>query len=229
MKREIKGKYLLAAVITGLIFLLGMLLGLIVEGKRVDYVQSQAEQQKLDFVSLQLQYQLISELSQQGNCPAVSATFEEFLKELGRTEERLIEYEKNAKVNRDSFERLKRDYVQAQVNYWLLAKKTKQICDRDIATILYFYAPTENCKECDAQGFVLTYLKDLFKEKLLIFSFDSSFREEPLVDLLIKTYNVTEYPSLVLEDKLITGFRDRDGLLKEICPLYKEKPEICAS
>ena len=225
--RQLKGKYLIAGIITLLIFLLGMLLGLVMEGKRVTYIQTQAREQKLDFISLQLQYQLIEELSQQGNCPAVSATFDDFLLELARTEERLTEYQQDSKLNKKDFDFLKQEYVQAQVNYWLLAKKTKEICNRDVVNILYFYSPSEKCPQCDTQGFVLTYLKDLFKDKVLVFSFDSSFEDEKIIDLLIKTYNVTEYPSVVVEDKLISGFSSRDELLKEICPLYEEKPEEC--
>lgn len=226
-QREIKGKYLIAAVLTALIFLLGMLLGLVVEGKRVNFIETQAKEQKLDFVSLQLQYQLISELQQEGNCAAVSATFGDFLLELSRTEERLIEYQRDARLNKDNFNTLKQEYVQAQINYWMLAKRTKEICDRDVVNVLYFYAPSEFCKDCDQQGFVLTYLKDLFKDNILVFSFDSSFESEPVVNLLLKTYNITEYPAVVIGDKKIEGFQDSDNMLKEICPLYKDKPEKC--
>lgn len=229
MQRELKGKYWLAFVITALIFILGMMLGFLMEGRRADYLQNQARDQKLDFISLQLQYQLISELSQQKNCPAVTSTFENYLKDLMRTEERLLGYQKEAVINKNEFDLLKQEYAQAQVNYWILAKKTKEICKNDFVTILYFYGPSENCKDCDNQGFVLTYLKQKLKDKVLIFSFDSNFAEkEPLIDLLIKTYGVKEYPSVVIDDNLSTGFEDSDTIMKEICPLYKEKPEACS-
>ena len=222
-----KGRYLLAGFITLLIFLLGMLLGLVVEGKRVDYIQTQSKSQNLDFVSLQLQYQLISELSQERNCPAVSAAFNDFLKELGKTEERLIEYDKEATINKEDFALLKQEYVQAEVNYWMLAKRTKDVCKSDFVTLLYFYAPSEICKECDNQGFVLTYLKDKLKDKLLIFSFDSSFTNEQIIGMLTKTYNITAYPTLILENETVSGFHDSSYLMKEICKYYNNTPEIC--
>jgi hypothetical protein len=226
--REMKGKYMLAAFITALIFLLGMLLGLVVEDKRVSYIQEESRGQKLDFMSLQLQYELISDLSQTGNCPAVAATFNDFMGELAKTEERLVTYQKEAKINKDEFNLLKKEYVQAQINYWILAKRTKEICDNDFSTVLYFYAPTENCNDCDNQAFVLTYLKQKLKDKILIFSFDSTFEQEPLVNLLVKTYNMTQYPSLVIDNSLVTGLQDSDAIIAKICPLYKEKPEACA-
>jgi hypothetical protein len=228
MVRKIRGKYLLAAFITALIFMLGMLLGLVIEDKRVSFIQEQSREQKLDFVSLQLQYQLISELSQEGNCPAVSATFDEYMQELARTEERLVTYQKEATINKDEFNLLKQEYVQAQVNYWLLAKKTKEICKNDFVTVLYFYAPSETCDDCDNQAFVLTYLKQKLKDKILIFSFDSTFEEESLVNLLVKTYDVKKYPSIVIDNTLVPGFQDSDAVLGKICGLYKEKPESCS-
>lgn len=229
MRREIKGKYILAGVITAVIFILGMLLGLVIEGKRADYIQEQSREQTADLKSLQLQYQLISEFNQQKNCIAVSTTFENYMKELDLTEERLLGYEKEATINKNEFKVLRKDYIQAQVNYWLLAKKTKEICNTDFVTLLYFYSPSEYCGDCDKQGFVLTYLKQRLKDKILIFSFDSSFKEEPIIDLLIKIYSVKKYPSLIVEDELIQGFHDSDAILKEICSRYKEKPEGCSA
>ncbi|MBW3023261.1 hypothetical protein KY308_04100, partial [Candidatus Woesearchaeota archaeon] len=86
MKRELKGKYLLAAFITLIIFLLGMFLGMVIEGKRTEMMGDSAQEQKLSYGSLQLQYQMISEFGQKGNCPAITATFEEYVKELVKAE-----------------------------------------------------------------------------------------------------------------------------------------------
>ena len=126
MKREIRGKYIIAGFITAVIFLLGMLLGMVIEGQRAEMVDDVVQEQKLSYGSLQLQYQLISEFEKQDNCPAVSATFEEYIKQLVRAQERLDKYEKDAKVNKEVFTMLKQEYVQAEINYWLLAKKNKR-------------------------------------------------------------------------------------------------------
>lgn len=227
MNRELKGKYLLAAFITVIIFLLGMFLGMVVEGKRSELLSSVIQQQKLSYNSLQLQYQLITEFGQQGNCPAVSATFEEYMKQLVSAQERLDKYQKDATVSKDTFAMLKQEYTQAEINYWILAKKTKEICGKDIVTILFFYTPEEQCARCNDQSFVLTYLKQLLKDKLLIFSFDSTLENEHLINILRNMYNITSYPALVIDDKSVQGMQDKDALLKEICSNFKEKPEGC--
>ena len=228
MKRELKGKYLLAAFITAVIFLLGMFLGMVVEGKRAELISDIAQEQKLSLGSLQLQYQLISELEQKGNCPAVSSTFEEYMKQLVKAQERLDKYEKDATVNKETFNMLKQEYVQAEVNYWLLARKTKELCDRDFVTILFFYTPEEQCPDCNDQSFVLTYIKQLLKEKVLIFSFDATLDREPIINVLRNSYNLTAYPALVIEGKTVQGMQDKENILKEVCPEFKQKPEECA-
>ena len=75
---------------------------------------------------------------------------------------------------------------------------------------------------------MLTYLKKIFRDKLLIFSFDSKFEAEPMVPLLKNTYNVSVYPTVVIEGKPRTKFQDKDTILKEICGYYREKTTDCA-
>lgn len=222
-------KYIVAGFITLGIFLLGLFLGLTIEGKRVSYIESESKKQNLDFTSLQLQYAFIDQLSQENNCLAVQKTFEQNINNLELTRIRLENFDTDATLNKEDFDILKNEYVLAQIRYWLLAERTKKLCDTDIVTILYFFSDETECPSCDRQAFILTYLKKKFKDKLLIFSFDSKFDSEPMIPLLKNTYNVTTYPSLVIEGKTKSNFEDKDTLLKEICAYYKQKTEDCAA
>ena len=75
MRRISKNKYLIAALITSAIFLLGFFLGLVVEGERVKYTEVVTKLQNLDFASLQVQYAYIDEFSREENFQAVTKTF----------------------------------------------------------------------------------------------------------------------------------------------------------
>lgn len=123
-------------------------------------------------------------------------------------------------INQQDFNNLKREYTLAQVRYWLLAKKAKDVCNRDIISVLYFYSSQNTCQQCNNQGFILTYAKKMFGDSLLIFSFDSGFKEEPLIDLMLKTYNISSYPSLVIGDKKY-GFTDTNQLIGILCSDYQ--------
>lgn len=224
-----KEKYVFAALLTLGIFLLGVLLGLVIEGKRIIFIQNSAKEQKLDFASLQLQYAYVNQLSQEQNCPALIKTFEKNIESLESARLRLEEYNQNAKISKDDFKLLQREYILSQLSYWLFAKQTRDVCNVDQASILYFYSTKKECPDCEEQAFVLTYLKKRFNEKLLIFALNGRYTEEPMIEMLKTRYDIQVYPTLVIEDKKFEGFTSKDDILREICRYYThEKEEDCA-
>ena len=227
MRKLSKDKYIIAGTITLGIFLLGLFLGLTIEGKRVNYIESVGRKQNLDFSSLQLQYAFIDQLSQEKNCLAVQKTFEQNINNLESTRIRLENFNRAATLNKKEFDILKNEYLLAQIRYWLLAERTRELCGADIVNILYFFSDEEECHDCEKQAFVLTYLKKKFKDKLLIFSFDSQFEAEPMIPLLKKTYNVSIYPTIVIGGKPYAKFQDKNSILRDICKYYKEKTDGC--
>lgn len=204
------------------------MLGVVIEGKRVGYIDEVSKTQNLDFSSIQLQYAFIDQLSQENNCEAVSKTFEKNIENLEATRSRLESFDKDAKLNKKDFDMLKREYILAQIRYWLLAKRTKNLCGSDIVTILYFFSDEQECPQCDNQAFVLTYLKKVFKDKLLIFSFDSKFSQEAMISILESTYDVSKYPSLVIEGEKYEGLMKTKEVLKNMCPHYSTEIEECS-
>ncbi|MDD5086869.1 MAG: conjugal transfer protein TraF [Candidatus Nanoarchaeia archaeon] len=228
MVRELnKKRYLIAGIITAVIFLLGIMLGMVVEGQRVQYIDKVNRVEKLDYNSLQIQYAYIEQLSREENCEAVSKTFESSVKSLIETSERLESYEKNSNINKEEFKILKREYMLAQLNYWLLAQRTKNICDRDLVTILYFYSTDKECPRCGEQAFILTYLKQKFGGNLLIFSLDSTYTDEPMIEMLKQQYDIHEYPTLIIENRKVGGFSSKSEILSIICKEYSEKTSEC--
>ena len=191
-------RYIAAAAITCGIFLLGLFLGPVVEGKRIAALQEQEKAQGLEFSSLQVQFQYIDQLSKANNCEAVAQTFEANLQSLERSRIKLDTFSKESTINQQEYETLKREYMLAQLRYWMLAKRTKELCRRDIVDVLYFFHTTETCPSCDSQSFVLDYMKKLFKEDLLIFAVDGTLASEPMIPILVQTYNITEYPTLLI-------------------------------
>ena len=227
MRNLSKDKYIIAGVITLGIFLLGLFLGLAIEGKRVNYIESVSRAQNLEFSSLQLQYAFIDQMSQEKNCIAVQKSFEQNINNLESTRIRLENFDRDATLNKNELDLLKNEYLLAQIRYWMLAERTRKLCGTDLVTVLYFYSDEEECHDCEKQAFVLTYLKKKFKDKLLIFSFDAQFESEQMIPLLKNTYNVTRFPTLVIEGKSKYGFVSKDSILNDICSIYKQKTEDC--
>ncbi len=220
-------RYVAAGVITAIIFVLGLLLGFVIEGKRVSTVQNLFDEQRAEFASSQLQYSYVSSLNTQESCPAIYSIFFNNLKNLDKTASRLEQYVKNSQINDESFSVLKREYTIEQLRYWLLSKQTREVCNDDIVRVLYFFSTDEECPQCNDQSFVLDYLKKSFGQSLLIFSIDATFDAEPMVSILKQQYNVSKYPTLLVEETKLDGFSSREDLLKQICGLYRAPIVAC--
>ena len=227
MRKISKEKYLVAALITFGVFLLGLLLGLVVEGKRVTYIEGLDREQRLGYESLQLQYAFIDQLSQENNCDAVSKTFTLTVENLESARIKLESFDEDSSLNKYDFDLLKREYVLAQIRFWLLEKKKKDLCGTDSISVLYFFTDAKTCPRCDEQSFILTYLKKRFKEKLLIFSFDSKLTGEPMIEVLKSTYDIYTYPTMIIEGEKYEGFKDKSQLLDTICGYYVEDLAQC--
>jgi len=211
-----KGKFGIALLITLVIFTIGVLIGLLIEEKRLDYVQSISNKQNIEYNSLQTQYLYVSLLADEKNCPTIINIFNKNLDELGRAQKRFEEYNVESSITRADFNNALREYLLAEIRYWLLAKKTKELCSVDTDTILYFYIGKESCVDCDSQGYVLDYLKSVYKDNLLIFSFNMENTNEPMVFVLKDTYNITKYPALVVNDMKFEGLTSQEDIIKEL-------------
>ncbi len=222
-----KKNMLIAAVITFSIFIIGLLVGVSMSAERAEYSNEQMIEHKMELDSLQLQYAFINEVEMENHCAALSTAIEENVKKLGILGSKIQKYSSDMNFDEEEYNRLKREYVLSEMRFWLFSKKAQELCKEDTARIIYFYSNEEECFNCDAQAKVLTYLKEQLQDKLLIFSIDTAFRQEPLVEMLQETHNITEYPSILINNKLYSGLLDEDELSQRLCDIYKEKPAIC--
>lgn len=227
-KKIKKQRYIAAFAITLLIFALGLMMGLVMESKRVDYITNTANKQRLDYTSLQLQYQFIDQLTQEKDCNAILKTFDNNLKSLDEIRVKIEEYTIDSTLREDDFHLLSREYTIAQLRYYLLAEKTKDTCNNDIVTALYFYSDEKNCPRCKDQGFILTYMKNRMEDNLLIFSLNHQLAtEEPLIQMMLDRYNVTQYPTIVIDDEIFDEPIDKVTALTEVCQRYEQNYTFC--
>lgn len=219
VERKISIKvYVLAGILTFLVFSLGLMLGIILDNERLAWGQEESQKQELHYKSLQLQYLFMNELENTNkSCNVLQSTLQRTISELGETLDKVIEYKKDAAFNVDNYAILQHQYIIDNLKYWMLAKKTKKMCGTDVVNILYFYSG-KNCPRCPDQGVILTYYKKLLKERLLVFPIDIDMKEqEPTIDLLARTFDVEILPTLIIEDKSVEGITSKEGLAELLC------------
>jgi len=225
-----KSRYLFALIITLLIFSLGFLLGIVTNDYKLSEVEKVYQKQTADLESLQFQYTFLNEhMPEDSNetCTVIEATLENNLRTLGGCQERMEFYRTNTNIinlNDYEYNIIKRKYIIAKRRYWLLAEKNRELCNADTVSILYFYS--QKCDDCNNQGFILSQLKNIFGDNLLVFPIDASV-DEPMIEILRKEYKIYGFPSIVIEGKTYGNYVGRADILKIICPMFKKKYEIC--
>ena len=230
VKRKIsKDKYVPAFILTSIIFVLGLALGMLFDNLRVKWTESENRGQEVDYLSLQFQYLYLTTLKDKNDsCSALHTAMEKAIRDLSESLQTTIKYKKETKINKKEYELVGRRYILDNLRYWLFAKKTKEECDLDVVNILYFYSE-KNCQTCPDQGVILTYFKNKFGDKLLIFPIDVDYEEnEPVITILEKQYKITKTPTLVIEDKKYEGIINEEELKKIICTSFKHEDEICS-
>ena len=218
-----KEKYILAAILTTLLFVLGVALGMLVDNERLRGLEQTNKYQELDFRSLQFQYLYLTSLEDEKNsCPVLRATLQRTVRDLSESLDKYQNFKDDTQLNDEDYQVLGRRYLLDNLNYWLFASKSKKACGLDVVSILYFY--NDKCTICPDQGVILTYFKTVHGDKLLVFPIDTGFSSsEPIIDIFLNRFNVTTYPTIIVENKKFEGVIGRNQLRQIICSNFKNE------
>jgi hypothetical protein len=214
-------KYVVAGIITLLIFALGLTLGFILEDRRYNIVEEINMEQEVKYLSLQMQYLYLNSFSNYDNCPILATTLKESIEDLSDSLSEVIAYQEEEDLTDSRKQLVMQRYILDNLRYWLLAKESKQKCDLDIVPILYFYST--DCPSCPNQGTILSYFKNLFGEKVLIFPINLDLREEePMVEIMMGQFNITKFPTTIIDNKKYEGVVKKEQMQNIICSSLKE-------
>ena len=97
-----------------------------------------------------------------------------------------------------------------------LIGRLKKTCHYNNTVILYFYGNCKNETNCGEQGYVLSYINEKIDPEITILSFDGD-RGVEVVNTLMKAYNVTSFPCIVVEGHSYCGLHNRDSVESILC------------
>ena len=218
-------KYALAFILTILVFAGGIVLGLSIDNLRLNDAKQSSLLEKSNLLSLQLQQRYVT--SGIAGCDSLNRILENNIAELTRKMGIIVDYGRNTIINQEEFDLQLRDYFLTEIQYFLLSQEIDNKCSKDNIKIIYFY--DEN--ELDTQGDILDYLKKMFGQRLLVFSLNSAFNDEPMIDIMMTSYNITQFPSVVVNNQVFHGHTAVKELHSAICEEFKlidgEVPEEC--
>ncbi len=202
-------KHLMVAIITALIFVLGIFVGNMLTEQKLGELKQLQQELRSDTLSFSLQRTLVKDSVCKKD--VLKPTYKK-LYDLGA---KLSAMEEQLGRNHPEVSRLKRYYTLLQVQQWLTLKEVNAQCQKTDDWILYFYSnDKDQCPRCDQQGFVLTPLRES-RDNLKVFSIDADL-DERVVQILKEAYGVTKMPTLVINGESIHGFQNLDALQQQL-------------
>ncbi|MFC1686196.1 hypothetical protein ACFLZZ_04230 [Nanoarchaeota archaeon] len=196
---------LLALLITGVIFAIGLLVGSSITADKVDDILTLEREARLQLESLDLEEKLL-----QATPCANPESLSRQLNELGV---KLIFLESQYEKGDSRITDLKKPYTILEVKHYLKLRDMVEKCDNDYTMVLFFYSnEPDMIGASEEQGFVLDYLQKKYSTKRVkIYSFDTDL-DLDLVNTMKRIYGIKTVPSMVISDKLFVGFHDKEEL-----------------
>jgi hypothetical protein len=207
MKNIDTKKYVIAFLITAVIFFSALYLANWLGQKKIDELRSIQDQISTNILSSEVQTALLQEFSCKEVGPtAVSA-------ELGALGDKLSYAEQTRNANDSQVIALKQYYSLLEIKDFLLMRQVSQKCGTRYAFVLYFYG--KDCADCDKQGFVLTKLREDYPQ-LRVYSFDYNLDLSAIQTLISINKVDNNLPALLIDDETFYGFQSIDNMTKAI-------------
>lgn len=199
--------YILAFVITIVIFGIGFWIGSIYDSILSETIETRISDVSYQALSLQLIYLMGEDSSY---CEFYTAELEKIDRE---TE--LVGYELSLLEEAKGYTNpeLKDKYFLLETTSFTIHRRIGEICGTKDKEILYFYSNEKCGEDCVIQGRELLKLKE--SKNVRIYSFDCTINS-PIANSLCNKYNVKSYPTMVIEDKIIVGLHRYNELLNNV-------------
>lgn len=201
-------KYITAFAITLLVFIAGVTLGSYNDRKKLAIVDDLEQDIKMNTMGTEIQYLLMTD----SPCTFVNST--QMAIELGNLGSKLTFMESQLGTDDKRVLELKEYYHLLELRHWLFLKNAKKECNKNFELMLYFYSNEGDCRDCEEQGHVLTYVHK--KNPLFnIYSFDVNI-DNPALNTLKERYNIRTTPTVVINETIHEGFMSTDEVMEAL-------------
>lgn len=198
--------YVTAFLLSVAIFAIGIYIGTLLDGANFSRLSDDVDEISQRSASLQLLFLL------EGNSSSFCPVFRSELASIDQDVER-VGYELTyLEQEREAYDpEFKRQYFNLEAGSYLLSKRINEVCGGDDILLLYFYS-NKQCNGCKEQGEEILRFRDtLDNVHLKIYSFDGDI-DSPIAEALMDQYGVTEYPSVVVNGMVHSGYADSNAL-----------------
>lgn len=208
------GSYLVAFLITALVFATALYVSNYFNDQRIADIQATESDVSNQILSTETQFDLLEEHS----CSDVTETdlAPSEMTSLGSE----LDYLEAQGGNQDEIDRLKSTYSLLEIKDYLAMQDLAQKCNLKPVFILYFYSNNGDCTTtCEEQGDVLTQLSEEYPA-LRVYSFDYNLQVGALQTLIQIDHVQDDLPALYVNGKAYYGFQSLQDI-QTILPQLK--------
>lgn len=209
MERKVSWRlYATAFLISAAIFIGGIYVGMLLDAGDVRSLSSDVSDLSQRISTMQLL--VLTDSNSSAFCPLYASELEAI-----DTEREKLGYELSFLEEKRSIEapELKKEYFILEAQSFFLSKKLKELCSDESILILYFYS-NENCSDCTQQGADILSARDRTSKNVRIYSFDGDLGS-PVAEAFMQEYNITGYPSVVIDGEIYSGYVSEEELAAE--------------
>lgn len=196
-------RYIYTFIMTLVIFTFAIWLSSQFNDAKIDQLRDIGSQISLDILSAETRFSLLQKTSCEHIITQASTTIG-FNAELQDLAARVKFMENQLGYMNQDVIALKKNYTLLQIKDYLLNKEFNDRCKQRIVSVLYFH--DIDCKECSNQSIILDKIVSDYPQ-IRVYYFDLN-TNTPALTTLASVFKVISGPSLVINDKLYTGFQD---------------------
>lgn len=194
---------------TALVMVLILGAGLMLSNEKVKDLRNDIKNIEVDQQSQLLTFELSENIEGQ-QCKAMEDWVDNTVQDTRDLRQKVAAYESSRKIRNSDYENLKKRYLNLLVQNLIEVRKLEERCGQNMTEVVYFYT-NQDCSACKDQGTVLTYVQQNFGENVVVYPLDTDFDIQS-VNYLENAYNITRYPSIVVEGEIYEGFQSRQKL-----------------
>ncbi len=198
-KIKILGRSLLLTI---LIFAAGILLNHTFDAFRISIIEDVMTEHEINTEAYRVE-RFFTETFGEEQCDMMVARISDLKKEVRKVGEDLGSYSRFSFFRRKDYDYLKRKYFLLELRFLALIQKINKECDKPYLPIIFFYEIDQD--ESERQGFILQDLSEDYDQNLIVLTLDKDYEDEPLVKILAENYNVTQAPTIIIDEQSIPG------------------------
>ena len=194
--------FLYALILTIIVFNIGIYMGYKLESSRIDKINDMYVEAEMELLDQRIQKDTLDIIDL--NCDSLIEENIQFADRIFEEALLIKKYEDANKMNNEIKIQHKR-FDLLRTLFWINSIRIKEKCNSDYHNLVYIYDYNEPSIEQNArQKFfskVLGELKEKFGDKVMLIPIAGD-NDIPSVDLLIKKYEITELPTILIDENI---------------------------